>query len=86
MAADLEVEKRLKESFGALQHYFSPSRKQEGTGNPAQLVLFAEHAAKVSWELAGWETLLNFPCAPTEWVQVCCRGQPAAVFQSGPSC
>ena len=42
------MEKRLEQSFKALQHYFSPSRKQEGAGNPAQLVLFAEHAAKVS--------------------------------------
>ncbi len=46
--ADLKMEKQLEESFVTLQHYFSPSRKQEGTGNPAQLVLFAEHATKVS--------------------------------------
>ena len=26
------MEKRLEQSFMALQHYFSPSRKQEGAG------------------------------------------------------
>ena len=46
VSAEEEVEK-LQKTFAALQKYFSPSRKQEGTGNSAQLVLFAEHAAKV---------------------------------------
>lgn len=42
-----EVLQRLQQSLAALKQYFSPSRKQEGIGNLAQLVLFAEHAAKV---------------------------------------
>lgn len=42
-----DVLQRLQQSFAALKQYFSLSRKQEGIGNVAQLVLFAEHAAKV---------------------------------------
>lgn len=37
----------MEQSFGALQEYFSPSRQHENASNPAQLVLFAEHALKV---------------------------------------
>ena len=43
------LQKKLEQSLVALREYFSPSKKQEGIGNVAQLVLFAEHAAKVSW-------------------------------------
>ena len=42
----------MEQSFAALQEYFSPSRQHENTSNPAQLVLFAEHALKVKLALA----------------------------------
>ena len=40
-------DEKLAKSFAALKEYFTPSRKSESASNPAQLVLFAEHAIKV---------------------------------------
>ena len=40
-------DQKLEESFAALKEYFTPSRQSESSSNPAQLVLFAEHAIKV---------------------------------------
>ena len=37
----------MEQSFVALQTYFAPSHQRENGSNPAQLVLFAEHALKV---------------------------------------
>ena len=62
-----DVVKRLNQSFSALQQYFSPSRKQEGTGNPSQLVLFAEHAAKVRENFDGMSGFLKRKHT-TEWL------------------
>jgi hypothetical protein len=47
MSSKNVVQKKLQQSLAALREYFSPCKKQEGIGNVAQLVLFAEHAAKV---------------------------------------
>lgn len=38
---------RLKQSYECLKEYFSSSQKLDAKCNPAQLVVFAEHAAKV---------------------------------------
>ena len=43
----IDVHKRLEQSHVALKAYFSPGRKQDSLGNPAQLIVFAEHAVKV---------------------------------------
>lgn len=48
MSSMLDNSKQLEQCYAALKEHFSPSRKQEGTGNPSQLVLLAEHALKVS--------------------------------------
>lgn len=78
MSSNDIVQKRLQQSFAVLQQYFSLSRKQEGIGNVAQLVLFAEHAAKV----------LLIPIKAhrkqsqcTEWMRVCCMGELGALLQ-----
>lgn len=55
------LQKKLEQSLVALREYFSPSKKQEGIGNVAQLVLFAEHAAKVSLIFLLEPTITN-PC------------------------
>ena len=47
MSASNEVRAQLQQSFVALKEYFAPSRREENASNPAQLVLFAEHAVKV---------------------------------------
>ena len=41
------LEENLRSSLVALQDYFSPSHRNAICGNPSQLVVFAEHAAKV---------------------------------------
>ncbi len=43
------VEEQLKSSLAALQHHFSPANRNDACGNPSRLVVFAEHAVKVSW-------------------------------------
>ena len=56
-----EVKKKLEQSFATIREYFSPSRRQEVCGNIVQLVLFAEHAAKVSLsELFNSTSPINF--------------------------
>jgi len=49
----------MEQSFAALQEYFSPSRQHENASNPAQLVLFAEHAVKVKSIDGGSYILMN---------------------------
>ena len=44
----VDVDKRLQQSHVALKAYFSSGRKQDNLGNSAQLIVFAEHAVKVS--------------------------------------
>lgn len=43
----MSARERLKQSYAALKEYFSLSKRQDSVGNPAQLVVFAEHAVKV---------------------------------------
>ena len=47
-ASGSELRQQFQQSYTALKEYFSPSCPRDGTSNPGQLVLFAEHAAKVT--------------------------------------
>ncbi len=42
---------RIKQSHAALKEYFSPSKRHQSSGNPAQLIVFAEHAIKVRLQI-----------------------------------
>ncbi|XP_064381874.1 cilia- and flagella-associated protein 46-like [Halichondria panicea] len=42
----MAMEERIKQSHAALKEYFSPSKRHQSSGNPAQLIVFAEHAIK----------------------------------------
>ena len=49
------MEELFSSSMTALRDYFSRSRKVDRCGDPAQLVVFAEHAIQVSM-------ILNLSC------------------------
>ncbi len=47
----MAMEERIKQSHAALKEYFSPSKRHQSSGNPAQLIVFAEHAIKVTLQI-----------------------------------
>lgn len=67
----MALEEQIKQSYSALKEYFSPSKRHQSSGNPAQLIVFAEHAVKVRflnevhhWQSAALVLLLLFSLLP----------------------